>query len=222
MEKYLTLDGIENSPNGQPSFYEYRNADPNSPEYGQIDKPTFLWAGGWFINALYQVAGIREDPWNMQLTGQLPQNFTNLEYDLHLYEKKCRIKWTGNGLYVRRIVQDGKPVHSMLLTVPARTIIIERGKPIGPYLQISTCPVHSVRYSESESKLRVHFKYIQPSPVTLKMVSPLPCRHLLTSEQDPLNFQTRRVDEDVYTIIYSGKLNKDCRYVDFQLNAKPE
>ena len=40
LKNYLTLEGIRNSPNGQPSFFEYRNANAQSPKYGEIDKPT--------------------------------------------------------------------------------------------------------------------------------------------------------------------------------------
>ena len=43
----MTLDGIINSPNGQPAMYEYRDSNFNNPkEYGKIDKPQFMWAAG--------------------------------------------------------------------------------------------------------------------------------------------------------------------------------
>jgi glycogen debranching enzyme len=58
IKKYLTLEGIKNSPNGQPSFYEYRNTDAGTDHYGEIDKPTFLWAGGLYMHALYHARWI--------------------------------------------------------------------------------------------------------------------------------------------------------------------
>jgi glycogen debranching enzyme len=60
LTRYLTLDGIRQSPNGQPALFEYRNTDREAPDYGQIDKTTFLWAGGWYLHVLYQLAGARD------------------------------------------------------------------------------------------------------------------------------------------------------------------
>jgi glycogen debranching enzyme len=49
----MTLDGIMNSPNGQPAMYEYRNSNFNNPEeYGEVDKPQFMWAAGWYLYVL--------------------------------------------------------------------------------------------------------------------------------------------------------------------------
>jgi hypothetical protein len=61
----MTLDGIEASPRGQPAFYEYRYADTSSAEYGAIDKPSFLWAGGMYLGTLYALMGFRETEWNI-------------------------------------------------------------------------------------------------------------------------------------------------------------
>jgi hypothetical protein len=61
----MTLDGICASPRGQPAFYEYRYADTLSPEYGAIDKPSYLWAGGMYLGTLYALMGFRENEWNI-------------------------------------------------------------------------------------------------------------------------------------------------------------
>jgi hypothetical protein len=61
----MTLDGISASPRGQPAFYEYRYADTSSAEYGAIDKPSFLWAGGMYLGTLYSLMGFRETEWNI-------------------------------------------------------------------------------------------------------------------------------------------------------------
>lgn len=52
----MTLDGIINSPNGQPAMYEYRNSNFNNPaEYGKVDKPQFMWAAAWYLNCVYSL-----------------------------------------------------------------------------------------------------------------------------------------------------------------------
>ncbi len=216
LQKFLTLDGIRNSPNGQPSFYEYRNANPRSPDYGKIDKPTFLWAGGWFLNALYQLAGVRENPWNIHLVSQLPQSFQNTEYDLYLLGEKCKIDWTGKGKFVKQLWVDNSPAYSMLLTSPAKSITIHRGMPENPYLEKTDYPVSKVNYTASRRKLRIYFKYVQPSQSNITVISPTSCHSLKSSDQNSLKFHTQEIEKGIYRTVFSGKLEKSCRFVEFQ------
>jgi cellobiose phosphorylase len=56
IKRTMTLDGIINSPNGQPAMYEYRDSNFNNPkEYGKIDKPQFMWAAGWYLYCIYEL-----------------------------------------------------------------------------------------------------------------------------------------------------------------------
>jgi hypothetical protein len=56
LKRTMTLDGIINSPNGQPAMYEYRNSNYTSPaEYGKVDKPQFMWAAGWYMYCVYSL-----------------------------------------------------------------------------------------------------------------------------------------------------------------------
>ncbi len=58
IKRTMTLDGIINSPNGQPAMYEYRDSNFNNPkEYGKIDKPQFMWAAGWYLYCIYELYG---------------------------------------------------------------------------------------------------------------------------------------------------------------------
>jgi cellobiose phosphorylase len=62
LKKWMTIDGIINSPNGQPAMYEYRNSNFNNPEeYGKIDKPQFMWAAGWYLYCVYEIYGAPGD-----------------------------------------------------------------------------------------------------------------------------------------------------------------
>jgi len=60
IKQTMTIDGIINSPNGQPAMYEYRNSNFNNPqEYGKVDKPQFMWAAGWYLYILYEYLKIK-------------------------------------------------------------------------------------------------------------------------------------------------------------------
>jgi glycogen debranching enzyme len=142
---YLSIGGIRHSPNGQPAFFEYRNADPASPAYGAVDKPTFLWAGGWYLHVLYQLAGVRETPWNLSFSPNLPEGFSDVAYDLTMGGELGRVSWTGSGLYFRRIVVDGAVEPSAVLTGSAARVELERGRPTAPYLAAASCIVERVR-----------------------------------------------------------------------------
>jgi glycogen debranching enzyme len=178
ISKYLTLQGIRNSPQGQPSFYEYRFADPASPRYGEIDKPTFLWAAGWYLHVLYQLAGLRENSFNIHFNPMLPKEFDKTEYDLTLNGKLCRIKWSGEGKYFRKIKQDGKLIFSAVISPhdEPREIEFVSGNPLTPYLADANCIINTVRYYHFEGKLAIEVSGVVGQEIELTIVSPNPLR----------------------------------------------
>lgn len=172
LKKYLTIDGVRHSPNGQPSFYECRMTDPRSDQYGEIDKPTFLWAGGWFLNVLYQLAGVRESPWNIYFSPKLPNGYEDTEYDVALLGKLCRATWRGEGNAFRRIEVDGLECHSAVISSPARNVILERGRPLAPYLAQANCGIRDVTHSESDKRFVVAFSGVPGQITDLVIVAP--------------------------------------------------
>lgn len=171
LQKYLTLDGVRNSPNGQPSFYEYRITDPKSDRYGEIDKPSFLWAGGWYLHALYQLVGLRENSWNMYFSPLLPDGFEDIEYDLTLFGELCRIKWIGQGDYFHKISIDGQNHPSAIITSASKEIVLERGIPAIPYLAEANCIIENVDFSDNT--LIIEFSAIIGQNIVLNIVSPI-------------------------------------------------
>ncbi|MCK9483293.1 MAG: hypothetical protein M0R34_02905 [Candidatus Marinimicrobia bacterium] len=92
IRRNMTLDGIIDSPNGQPAMYEYRCSDANNPAmYGKIDKPNFLWAAGWYLYALYHLYGVQENVWNISIQPFLPEGQSACEFDLNIEGKKKNI-----------------------------------------------------------------------------------------------------------------------------------
>ncbi|HUL43681.1 MAG TPA: amylo-alpha-1,6-glucosidase [Bacteroidota bacterium] len=102
VKRTMTLDGIVHSPNGQPAMYEYRYADPQSQQYGMIDKPSFMWAGGFFLKTLYNLYGLRENVWNLSLSGMLPMVTPRASYTLE-FGKKMNVRITSGGKYLRNL-----------------------------------------------------------------------------------------------------------------------
>lgn len=176
LERYLSVAGVQDSPNGQPAFYEYRNADRASPAFGSVDKPTFLWAGGWFLHVLYQLAGVRETPWNLSFSPALPEGFETVAYDLSIEGQTARISWSGDGPAFRRILVDGLEVPSAVLTGPASQIHLERGVPDAPYLASASAVVETVTRSEDELTVRLRGVAGQRVEVAVMAPGPLGAR----------------------------------------------
>ena len=174
LERFLSVAGVTNSPNGQPAFYEYRNADPASPAYGAVDKPTFLWAGGWYLHVLYQLAGVRETPWTLSFSPALPEGFDTVAFDLAVAGAQSRVSWSGTGPTFRRIVVDGVETPSAVLTGPASRIELERGAPTAPYLSAASCIIDQVERTAGGRSITVHLQGVVGQRVSLDVVAPTP------------------------------------------------
>ncbi len=174
LERYLSVSGVMDSPQGQPAFYEYRNADPDSPTYGSVDKPTFLWAGGWYLHVLYQLAGVRETPWNLSFSPNLPHDFGEVAYDLAVEDRQARVSWSGSGSSFRRILLDGVESASAVLTGPVGRIDLERGPATRPYLAAASCIVEWVRREDGGHGLAIGVRGSVGQRVALEVVGPGP------------------------------------------------
>ncbi len=183
---FMTLDGIRHSPNGQPAFFEYRRADPASPRYGEIDKPTFLWAGGWFLHALYQIAGLRENEWNLSFSAILPKDWRDIEFKIWAMGKRMKVRYNGEGKYFRKIKGDHRPLHSAVLFRPLHSLLFERGLPQTPYLQAVDAIVTDVRYDQPTKRLLIACRGLEGQRLKLQIISPF--------APEPTNFQSSAID----------------------------
>jgi glycogen debranching enzyme len=172
LKRYMTLNGIKDSPNGIPAFYEYRIADKGSSRYGEIDKPSFLWAGGFYLRTLYQLAGLRENSYYIYFSPKIPQGFSEVEYDLALFGRLCRVTWSGTGDYFRKITIDGSEVNSAVQYKASTKIKLERGKPNQPYLAFSNGQISNVKYDQLKKIFKIGIKGFSGQNIILKIVSP--------------------------------------------------
>lgn len=184
LKKFLTLEGITHSPSGQPSFYEYRNADQNSPHYGQVDKPTFLWAGGLYLFYLYHLMGLEENSYHMILHAEIPESFYQLKYAASICGNMCQIEWQGRGRFFQKIQWDQKTVHSAVLFKPVDKISVIRGMPAEPYLAEINCLLQQVTYNLQSQEFLIQLKANPGYPVTIKMISPLPLKKAYIGKEE--------------------------------------
>lgn len=178
LRRYMTLDGICNSPNGQPALFEYRNADPDSPMYGQIDKTTFLWAGGWYLYSLYHVIGVRENEWNLSFEPHLPRETEHAAYDLMIHGVRSRVTWSGDGRYFKTITLDGRRAHSAVMVGPVSQVTLERGRPDAPYLAYASGIVRRVVYNHANRHLDLEMHGVPGQVVEVRVVTPTPPRRV--------------------------------------------
>jgi hypothetical protein len=117
-ERTMTVDGIAKSPRGIPAMYEYRYADVSSPEYGSIDKPSFLWAGGKYLEVLYRLFGVLQNPWNISFV-RPPEGFDTVRYSLAFGRVKDVIV-LGRGSCLESLTVDGDEMPSTVLPAAVR------------------------------------------------------------------------------------------------------
>ncbi len=205
LKKYLTLDGITRSPRGQPSFYEYRNTDRGSQQYGEIDKPTFLWAGGWYLYTLYRLLGLREDPENVYFHPGIPVAVgEQIEYDLNVFGSRARVHWQGSGKYFERILFDDQQVPTSVLFKPVRDIKLVRGKPQRPYLCKANVMIGLISFDQDSKVLKMTLNGVAGQRAQLEIVSPQDLDSVMLNQLQFKDGISIRSDNDIqiYKIVF--------------------
>jgi hypothetical protein len=156
VQRTMTIDGIADSPNGLPSMYEYRNSDLSSPEFGTIDKPMFLWAGGMYLQVLYRLLATDENEWNIGIRDALPPQCDSIT---------CSFSFAGlKELGIRRfpdgssaLTADGETVPSRIMPLDLRSKrrwdLVQNNSHI-PALVEASAIVHTVVYDHSNKQMR--------------------------------------------------------------------
>lgn len=175
VKNVMTLDGVARSPMGIPAMYEYRFADTTSKEFGKIDKPSFLWAGGFYLYTLYQLYGIKENEWNVSFAGLLPSSSESVHYSF-AFGKGKDVTVSGKGKYLQACVIDGENIPSLVLPTNIQTaskINVRFGKVQLPYLQNVNSMLHTAGYNEKKKALTIRLSSFSNHHTVATIVSPL-------------------------------------------------
>ena len=197
LKKTLTLDGIAQSPMGQPAMYEYRLADTSSVEFGKIDKPSFLWAGGFYLNVLYRLFGVSENEWNLSTSKPRPSDFDSASFSLAFGAQK-NILIEGKGETLHSATIGGENVASLILPLGAAQssqCTIEFGRVGSPYLESINAILYSSRFAEKTKSLECVISSFQGHAVTARVVGATGAKKILLDGK-PLTATARSRNTD--------------------------
>ena len=172
----MTLSGVINSPNGQPALYEYRISDKNDPAlYGKIDKPQFLWAGGWYFYTLYNLFGLRENEWNISFSPFIPEEMDSVQLTVTIKGVPVFVDMTGEGSTLSSILFDGKEIPSAIVPDDInnlRKITLKLGNTKTPYLNSASALVISPLYDIETKTLEFDLESFEDHLIELQIISP--------------------------------------------------
>jgi hypothetical protein len=151
----MTIDGVANSPNGLPAMYEYRNSNPSSPAFGMIDKPSFLWAGGMYLQVLYRLLAVEENEWNLAISGELPSECDSVSCAFAFGGLRRLSIWrTPNE--DRTLKADGVSIPSRILPLDLRVTqkwSMSTNRQRHPFLSRANAIVHTAVYDTTNNQL---------------------------------------------------------------------
>jgi hypothetical protein len=170
----MTVDGITQSPRGQPALYEYRFSDTAAPDHGWVDKPTMMWSAGFCIGTAYRMIGVDENAWNVSVGGGLPRALNAVEADYVCGATK-RIGVSGQGTSIARILVDGMLMPSRVIprgASGARSIQIEHGSVRFPYLDGVNAVLHDAKLDSVGRTLSLTLSSFEGHATAVNVVSP--------------------------------------------------
>lgn len=183
IKRTMTLDGIINSPNGQPALYEYRISDKNNPDkYGKIDKPQFLWAGGWYFYTLYNLFGLRENEWNISFSPFIPEDLKSVKFKLTINNRIVDVNVQGTGNNISSIMYDDKPIPSLVIPEDVgnlNKIIINLGDADIPLIYSTNAVVANAYFDKEKNVLEFDLNSFEGHRVETKIISPLLIKDLI-------------------------------------------
>lgn len=187
IENTMTVQGIINSPNGQPAMYEYRNSNNlDASQYGKIDKPQFMWAAGWYLYCLYNLMGIRENEWNVGFDPYLFEGKGESIYSVYLKGKPVEVTTCGFGKYIKSIRYDGREYPSSVVPEEIDNlskIVFFIGAPEIPYIENTQSILVSSHFYEKERNLTVALKAFKNHQSEISVISPWEPKSVSSNEK---------------------------------------
>ncbi|MGD9489093.1 MAG: hypothetical protein AB7W47_13805 [Calditrichaceae bacterium] len=200
----MTINGIMNSPNGQPAMYEYRNSNhTDSSLYGKVDKPQFLWAGGWYLYSLYNLLGKSENSWNISFVPNSVKALSNSRYSIIIDGKQVVVDNDGSAEFIHSIHADGKIRPSAVVPVnmaSVKNLKIRYGSPEAPYLASTNSILNRIAYDARLKELEIVLKAFDGHVNESVIISPFtPVKVQLNGQEDAVNYNPEMIG-DTYKI----------------------
>lgn len=206
IRKIMTMDGVINSPNGQPAMYEYRISDKSNPEvYGKIDKPQFLWAGGWYLYSLYNLYGVRENIWNISLEPFLPEDSDGIEFIITLKGKPVQIDITGKGKYAQLRLSNNEILPSYVIPDNMRNISginFKMGRLNIPTICSAETKIFDPAYSNEKKQLTFNTKSFAGNKAKVEILSPLEIDKLFNEDSELTTFKIDELEDGNFLISF--------------------
>lgn len=191
----MTLKGIMDGPNGQPAMYEVRNGNKNNPaEYGQVDKPQFMWSAGWYLYSLYNLFMMDESGWNISFDPYLPANLEKVNFGLSINNHYADVQVSGKGENVAFISYDGNEYPSLVIPgeiKKADKINIELGAPTIPMLTSTNSRLISAKYDANT--MEVNLEAFPGHKNITTIVSPFDVENVLP-QTDMVSFDVQELN----------------------------
>jgi hypothetical protein len=205
IKKTMTLDGIIDSPNGQPALYEYRISDKNNPtKYGKIDKPQFLWAGGWYLYTLYNLFGLKENEWNVSFNPYLPEDLNSVKYKLTVENKLVDVEVLGKGKRVSSIMYDGRHIPSLVIPSDVgklKTIIIKLGEPDIPFIKSADALVVNPYFDKQKNVLEFDLYSFEGHHIETKIISPMMIKDVIINNVKIVDTHTVVLNDSLFEFV---------------------
>jgi hypothetical protein len=217
VKRIMTIDGVAQSPMGVPAMYEYRFSDSTSKEFGKIDKPSFMWAGGFYLNTLYKLFGVKENEWNVSFTGPLPSTLDSASYTLAVGRKK-NVVICGKGEYLHLLTFNDEEIPSLVIpqnAAGATKCTVTFGMPEHPYLQRVNAVLNSASCDSAKNKLSLQVSSFSGHRTEAVIVSPVKVRRVLIDGKRVKNFETNRLENGLNEITLHFLGNQNSQSVEF-------
>ncbi|MBU2493783.1 MAG: hypothetical protein KJ571_14235 [Bacteroidetes bacterium] len=213
----MTMNGIINSPNGQPAMYEYRISDKFNPAvYGKIDKPQFLWAAGWYQYSLYNLFGVKENQWNISFAPYIPEELNNIEMNITIKGRIIPVSISGTGEYVSSIKYNGKELPSLI--VPS-----DYDKPENIKIELGSLPIPRIinvngnvlnpNYSKELNELSFDTESFRGNTLLYEIESPFNIKSILAGGKSIINYYSQKIDENIYRISFESVQDLNVNHV---------
>ncbi len=213
IKKTMTLNGIMNGPNGQPAMYEVRNADKNNPAiYGTVDKPQFMWFGGWYLYSLYNIYLTNENDWNICLNPYLPEGQTSSAFTLNANGLPLLVKVTGHGKYISSIMYDNKPFQSAVIPENlqhVKNVSVDLGIPKTPYLASTNSSLINCSYDAEKKIMSLNLEAFAGHENESIIISPISLKELKINRKKTESSARITKENNFYKITIISKQDRN-------------